>query len=101
MTSEKGAGPSNSTDDTPRPEEELIRRLVADISGFSYVIPGDIVLNVIKELGKRLIEAADTLKLIRDQPNAFAAYAPTKKKRNRRRRKVSFCCTGLVCHIMW
>jgi hypothetical protein len=91
----------DSTTLTPRPEEEWIRRLVADLRGFSHVIPNDIVLDAIKNLGKRLIEAAHTLKLIRDQPDAFAAYAPTKKNRNHRRRKVSFCCTGLACHIMW
>ena len=89
MGSESGVEAHNISECMGKPEQALIRRLVTDINGISTVIPDDIVLDSMKNLGRRLIEAADALKLIRDQPDAFAAYAPTKRKRCRRRKKVS------------
>lgn len=103
MSSKEDFKSTNLPGNTENPQETLIRRLVADLSAISGTLPGDVVLDSIKNLGKRLIEAADIIKLIRDQPQAFAAYAPTKRKRRRRRRranKVSSVRTGLAYHTM-
>jgi hypothetical protein len=72
-------------------QDRILRRLTADLREIPSVIPDDSVLDPIKSLGMRLIEAVDTLKLIRDHPDTFAPRAPAKRKRNRRRKKVSLC----------
>lgn len=100
MGSDSGVEVHNISECTEKPEQELIRRLVTDINGISKVIPNDVVIDSMRNLGKKLIEAADALKLIRDQPDAFAAYAPTKRKRCRRRKKVSFCDGSCLPHYV-